>query len=279
MNLDDLSESNVDYELQIRAVEPRGDFSKKKQLLRVLLRGEDSSASYESHLNTNDDIEVCFSEFNALKMEFPQKGSRIDKFKAAKLGSRLIHLRDRMNRIKIDDEVQRLRVKNIRQVTTQMLTEIGKITLSGKSQSDQTDRENSSPDPSDEEPNDTVRPNDAMNELINDDLLVRTSSPTDMAKSLAYDTVPRPTGTKPKEKQLVNEQVNLEDFESGLEKRMIDRQAAHSNFRSYGRPPGSNPYALYGSNQLSLYNPRTSTDMSNQISTGPTISIKPCFLW
>jgi hypothetical protein len=187
MNIDDLSESSIEYEILIRGAKPYGDLTKKKQFLRSIVRNEDPSITLTSCFDPEEDIKACFLEFNHLKGELPREGAKLTKYETSKLCSKAIHLRERLKRIQSSNKGQKARIKGVLQATVQIFNAITGMTHS--------DVNTNSPELSDEEPNQTVRPNMATENLNESDSFIRTSSPTENLEARSNHLT---TGTIPK---------------------------------------------------------------------------------
>jgi hypothetical protein len=261
MNIDDLPESGIDYEILIRGATPLGDLAKKKQLLRSIVRNEDPSITFTSCFDPETDIKACFSEFTNLKGKLPRDGTKLNKFEASKLCSMAIHLRERLKRVKFSNENQKSRVKGVLQATGQIFNAITGMTSA--------EENTQSPELSDEEPNQTVRPNMATENLNEDDSLIRTSSPTECPEVRSNQPT---TGTIPKRPLVSHNTIFSEIFKTKTSQTNPYATGSNPLFGySHDKTPASQPNNQETNTNLDIFDKLTQQNVTNQPSKHNTM--------
>jgi hypothetical protein len=196
MNPDDLTESEIDYELKIRGENLQSSLPIKKQSLRALLRNEIHPPSEGTNQNPLLYLHSCTSHLHSLQQDL-LNGPSNDQFSNSKIASRLIHLRDRLGRIQPHDNHTQERVKNLKKDVMQTLTDINDQKRPTNPRKEQDD-ERLSLSLSDEEPNDTVRPSLAKN--LNPDDIFNIFQPKDTPILSTSYSNPNSRGAIPKQR-------------------------------------------------------------------------------
>jgi hypothetical protein len=127
MNPDDLSEPDIDYELGIRDEMTIGSIDTKKRILRRRLQEEVTGAKLKplySNQEAVHDVEACTVTVKELETHYNKPILKLSKFQKQVVLSKLHHIRDRLIRIKCEDDLLLHRVRAMMCATNDMIVKV-----------------------------------------------------------------------------------------------------------------------------------------------------------